>query len=106
MCPLSGAASLAVLAIGNSAGIESSPADGAMPAALRRLAGLLDACPIELAQYPEDLRAIAWIRQSLEDLEATIPGLARSNLPQFPDDRQHRARLPAAWFPAVPDLPA
>jgi hypothetical protein len=61
-----------------------------MPAALRRLAGLLDRCPTELAHSPEDLNALAWMWQSLEDLEATIIGLAQSNLPHFEDDRQYQ----------------
>ncbi|VII98718.1 hypothetical protein [Arthrobacter sp. DR-2P] len=45
------------------------------------MAGLLDGCPLELAQRPEDLNAIAWMWQSMEDLEATIIGLSQSNLP-------------------------
>lgn len=86
MCPLPGAVPTAFLATDNTSGIESSPAEGDLAAALRRLAGLLDGCPIELAQNPKDLNAIAWIWQSLEDLEAIIFGLAHSNLPHFPHD--------------------
>lgn len=86
MCPLSTAARPAFIASDTSAGTESSPADGEMPATLRRLAGLLERCPTALAQSPEDLNAIAWMWQSLEDLEATIIGLAQSSLPRFQDD--------------------
>lgn len=39
---------------------------------------LMDECLIGTAGSPDDLRALAWIAQSLEDIEATITGLARS----------------------------
>lgn len=44
----------------------------------RRLAAILDGCLIGPTQTPEDLSALAWILQSLEDIEATIAGLVQS----------------------------
>jgi hypothetical protein len=75
----------------NTGGIES-PAEEGMPAALRRLARLLDGCPIELAQSPDDASAIAWMWQAVEDLEATILGLSQSNLPFLPNEREVSVR--------------
>ena len=82
------------LSHGNDAGVNCQ-ADGGMAAALRRLAGLVDGCPLELAQSPEDLKAITWMWQSLEDLEATIIGLSQGTLPPFQDDWEYQSS-PAA----------
>jgi hypothetical protein len=52
------------------------------------LAELLDRRSIELTQSSEDQSARAWIWQSLEDIEATIIGLARSEFAQPSDGAQ------------------
>lgn len=63
----------------------NSPLDLEISVRLRRLVALLDEYPIQRAYSSEDFSAIAWIWQSLEDVEATILGLAQSNLPQLHD---------------------
>lgn len=73
-----------------------SPPESGIPATIRPLARLMDGCPLELAQSPEDLKAVAWMRQSLEDLEATIIGLSHSDLPHDLDHGQHQGRLAAS----------
>lgn len=45
---------------------------------IRHLVAILDECLIGPAESPEDLSALAWIAQSLEDIEATITGLAHN----------------------------
>lgn len=45
---------------------------------IRHLIALLDECLIEPIESPDDLSALAWIVQSLEDIEATITGLVHS----------------------------
>lgn len=72
---------------------RESPDDSGIPAALRRLAGLMDRYPLEFAQSPKELEAIAWMRQTLEDLEVTIICLGQSSLPTPMDERQHRSCL-------------
>lgn len=48
-------------------------------AILKRLVHLLDGRWIELCHCSDDFNAITWIRQSVEDLEATIVGLTQSD---------------------------
>lgn len=49
---------------------------------LTRLAAHIDGYPTGLAALSdEDINALTWIQQSLEDVEATMIGLAESNLP-------------------------
>lgn len=74
---------------GDTAG-RKSPADSGLPAAFRRLAALADQYALEPAQSPKELEAIAWMRQTLEDLEVTIICLGQSNLPTLLDDQQRR----------------
>lgn len=76
----------------DTAGRESLDASG-IPAAFRRLADLMDTYPLELAQSPKELEAIAWMRQTLEDLEVTVICLGQSSLPPLLDERLHRSRL-------------
>jgi hypothetical protein len=45
----------------------------------KRLVTLLDGCVVERAETADDLGAVAWIWQSLEDIEATIIGLVQAN---------------------------
>lgn len=60
---------------------------------IRHLIAILDRCLIGPAESPDDLSALAWIVQSLEDIEATITGLENSeqatdgvHLPSMPVD--------------------
>lgn len=46
---------------------------------ISRRAALLEASSIDPAQSSEDLAALAWILASLEDVEATIIGLAEAS---------------------------
>ncbi|KQQ96085.1 hypothetical protein ASF72_19315 [Arthrobacter sp. Leaf141] len=50
----------------------------------RRMAATLDGFLIGPAQHPDNISALAWILQSLEDIEATITGLVQSELQPFP----------------------
>ena len=46
---------------------------------ISRRAALLEASSIDAAHSSDDLAALAWIQQSLEDVEATIMGLSEVN---------------------------
>ena len=46
---------------------------------ISRRVALLEASSGDPAQSSEDLAALAWIQQSLEDVEATIIGLSEAN---------------------------
>lgn len=46
---------------------------------ISRQVALLEASSIDLAQSSDDLAALAWIRQSLDDIEATIIGLSEAS---------------------------
>lgn len=58
---------------------------------ISRRVALLEASSRDPAQSSDDLAALAWIRQSLEDIEATIIGLSEVN-----------RRLSAAFHGPVP----
>lgn len=68
-----------------------SPSIGEISVRIRHLLAILDECLIGPAEFPDDLNALAWIVQSLEDIEATITALANghqlagaSHLPPVP----------------------
>lgn len=50
---------------------------------LQRLVALTDGYSGELALSSEDVSALAWIWQSLDDIEASIIGLTHGQMPQF-----------------------
>ncbi|GAA1787438.1 hypothetical protein GCM10009712_38600 [Pseudarthrobacter sulfonivorans] len=50
-----------------------------LSATISRRAALLNASSSDPVQSSDDLAALAWIRQSLEDIEATIIGLSEAN---------------------------
>lgn len=71
---------------------------GEISVRLRHLITILDECLIGPADSPDDLSALAWIVQSLDDIAATITGLAHneqvtdaSHLPPVSVDR-YRSR--------------
>ena len=51
---------------------------GEISVRIRHLIGILDECSVGPAESSDDLNALAWIMQSLEDIEATITGLANN----------------------------
>lgn len=60
---------------------EDSPQSPGIPeisVRIRHLIAILDECLIGPAESSDDLSALAWIVQSLEDIEATITGLAHN----------------------------
>lgn len=59
-----------------------------MSVKLKRLAAILEDRRVEPAQNFDDHSALAWISQSLEDIEATVIGLAQSSSPQSSDVRR------------------
>lgn len=60
---------------------ESSTADYDIFAMTRRLLAVIEGSPIQPPQSSEDLHALAYIAQSLEDIEATIWGITRRRMP-------------------------
>ena len=55
-----------------------SPTISEISVRISHLIAILDECLIGPAESYDDLSALAWIVQSLEDIEATIIGLARN----------------------------
>ncbi|PTT60163.1 hypothetical protein [Arthrobacter sp. HMWF013] len=68
-------------------GSPYSPSLREISVRIRDLMVLLDECLIGSAQTSEDLSALAWISQSLEDIEATVTGLTHGEYQQLTDDR-------------------
>lgn len=62
-----------------------SPAIREISVRIRHLMALLDECLIGPAETPDDLSALAWVVQSLEDIEATITGLTHTEYQQLTD---------------------
>ncbi len=69
-----------IVAAYDSAGREGPPT-GPIVYELRRLAALMEGCRVEPGRSCEDDSALAWVWQSLEDIEATITGLVRRQSP-------------------------
>lgn len=60
------------------AGSPQAPGIPEISVKTRHLIALLDECSIGPTESADDLGALAWIVQSLEDIEATITGLRHS----------------------------
>lgn len=67
-----------------------SPAVRDISVRIRHLLAVLDECLIGPAESADDQNALAWIVQSLEDIEATITGLTHNENEQLTD----RSQLP------------
>lgn len=70
-----------------------SPGIREISARIRHLIATLDECRVRPAESPDDLSAVAWIVQSLEDIEATIIGLAHN---QQETDGGHLSPVPVS----------
>lgn len=68
-----------------------SPGVRGIPVKIRQMMAILDECLIGPADSPDDRSALAWIMQSLEDIEATLTGLAHS---QQMTDSSHLPAVP------------
>jgi hypothetical protein len=67
---------------------------------ISRRAALLEASSEDPAQSSDDLAALAWIQQSLEDVEATITGLSEADRRRSAAFQNPALLLPETWSPS------